>query len=148
MSERHDERSVLEERYRRWLRLLAVAVLVLSCVLVPPPMTGWENAVRWACSLLPALVPALALSTGFHRDAPPPRLPARRARLLLVLPLAAGCGRGKRSHDGKAAPGGRGRHRSCGGAGSYAQGWETTQLTSLLHWLALSKAFDPPLLAM
>ncbi|GAB3143852.1 hypothetical protein [Microbispora hainanensis] len=74
----------------RTAKAAAVAALVVPCVLVPPPMTEWENAVRWACSLLPAVVPALALLTGFHRAAPPPRLPARRARLLLALPVAAG----------------------------------------------------------
>ncbi len=32
--------------------------------------------------------------------------------------------------------------------GIYAQGWSTTQLTSSAHEVALSKAFEPPLLAM
>lgn len=74
----------------RTTKVAAVAALVVPCVLVPPSMTEWENAVRWACSLLPAVVTALALATGFHRDAPPPRLPARRAGLLLALPITAG----------------------------------------------------------
>ncbi len=68
----------------------AIAALVVPYVLVPPFMLGWESAVRWACAALPAVVTVLALAIGFHRDAPPPRLPARRALLLLVLPIAVG----------------------------------------------------------
>ncbi len=44
-----------------------------------------------------------------------------------------------------ASPGGAGEATV---AGIYAQGWETTQLTSALHAVALSKTFEPPLLAM
>ncbi|TQS26663.1 hypothetical protein [Microbispora sp. KK1-11] len=68
----------------------ATAALVVPYVLMPPFILGWESAVRWACSALPAVVTVLALAIGFHRDAPPPRLPARRALLLLALPIAVG----------------------------------------------------------
>ncbi|MEV7808172.1 hypothetical protein AB0O28_35010 [Microbispora sp. NPDC088329] len=68
----------------------AAAALVVPHVLVPPPLSGWESAVRWACSVLPAVITVLALALGFHRDAPPPGLPVRRALRLLALPVAVG----------------------------------------------------------
>ncbi|MFF4124436.1 hypothetical protein ACFYYP_13015 [Microbispora rosea] len=79
----------------RIAKAAAIAALVVPYVLVPPFLgwdsaLGWDGAVRWACAALPAVVPALALVIGFHRDAPPPRLPTRRALLLLALPIAAG----------------------------------------------------------
>ncbi|MEU6428751.1 hypothetical protein ABZ860_22905 [Microbispora sp. NPDC046973] len=74
----------------RTAKAVAVAALVVPYVLVPPFVAGWESAVGWACSALPAVVTVAALAIGFHRDAPPPRLPARRALLLLALPIAVG----------------------------------------------------------
>jgi hypothetical protein len=76
----------------RTAKAAAVAALVLPHVLVPPAVSlgGWEIAVRWACTLLPAAVTVLALMIGFHRDAPPPRLPRGRALRVVALPAAAG----------------------------------------------------------
>lgn len=74
----------------RTAKAAATAALVVPYVLVPPLVSWQVDAVRWACSVLPGVVTVLALAIGFHRDAPPPRLPARRALLLLALPIAAG----------------------------------------------------------
>jgi hypothetical protein len=76
----------------RTAKAAAVAALVLPYVLVPPAVSlgGWEIAVRWACTLLPAAVTVLALVIGFHRDAPPPRLPRGRALRVVALSAAVG----------------------------------------------------------
>ncbi|MEN3539526.1 hypothetical protein AAH991_30750 [Microbispora sp. ZYX-F-249] len=68
----------------------ATAALVLPYALVPPLFLNGESVLRWACSVLPAVVTVLALVIGFHRDAPPARLPARRALPVLAIPVAAG----------------------------------------------------------
>ncbi|MEU6408850.1 hypothetical protein [Microbispora sp. NPDC046933] len=74
----------------RTAKAAAIAALVVPLVLFPPLFVRPEGVVSWACSVLPAVVTVLALAIGFHRDAPQPRLPARRALLLLALPIAAG----------------------------------------------------------
>ncbi|MGI5157427.1 hypothetical protein [Microbispora sp. CA-102843] len=74
----------------RAAKAAAAAALVVPHVLVPPFIVGWESAVRWACWVLPAAVTVLALAIGFHRDAPPPRLPQRRALRVVALPVAVG----------------------------------------------------------
>ncbi|WP_169989144.1 hypothetical protein [Microbispora sp. H10836] len=74
----------------RTAKAAAVAALVVPYVLMPPLFLNWESAVRWACSILPAVVTVLALVIGFHRDAPPSRLPARRALPVVAIPVAAG----------------------------------------------------------
>ncbi|XVQ82115.1 hypothetical protein ACQP2K_24985 [Microbispora siamensis] len=74
----------------RTAKAAATAALVVPYVLVPPFIVGWESAVRWTCSVLPAVVTVLALTIGFHHDVPPPRLSARRALRVLALPVAVG----------------------------------------------------------
>ncbi|WP_169946524.1 hypothetical protein [Microbispora sp. H11081] len=74
----------------RAAKAAALAALVVPQVLVPPFAGGWDSAARWACSVLPAVVTVLALALGHHRDAPPSRLPARRAVRVLAFPVAVG----------------------------------------------------------
>lgn len=73
----------------RTAKAAAVAALVVPWALVPPDLdTG--SALRWAGTVLPAAATVLALAAGFHRDAPPARLPGRTAVRVVAIPAAAG----------------------------------------------------------
>ncbi|GAA4192347.1 hypothetical protein [Microbispora amethystogenes] len=67
----------------------AWAALVLPYAL-DPGAAGGPGWIAGLLTALPALVTALALTAGFHRDAPPPRLPGATAARVVAVPVAAG----------------------------------------------------------
>ncbi|WP_182881208.1 hypothetical protein [Microbispora sp. H10949] len=67
----------------------AWAALVLPYALEPATAGGPARVVG-LLTALPALVTVLALTAGFHRDAPPPRLRGAAAARVVAFPAAAG----------------------------------------------------------